>query len=110
MYPPQEQDSVRRTISEVLLAVLSQGLIKTTDGKRAGYFDFFVNTDACRDYIQRGQLDEIESIMSRSAFDGMITINQSLAHLVEEGRATADEAMHHSLKPNELAQRLRGRL
>jgi twitching motility protein PilT len=40
----------------------------------------------------------------------MITINQSLAHLVEEGRATADEAMHHSLKPNELAQRLRGRL
>ncbi len=109
MYPPQEQDSVRRTISEALLAVLSQGLIKTTDGKRAGYFDFFVNTDACRDYIQRGQLDEIEVIMSRSSFEGMITINQSLAKLVEEGRATAEEAMHHSLKPNELAQELRGR-
>jgi twitching motility protein PilT len=48
--------------------------------------------------------------MSRSSFEGMITINQSLAKLVEEGRATAEEAMHHSLKPNELAQRLRGRL
>ena len=109
MYPPQEQESVRRSISEALLAVLSQGLIKTTDGKRAGYFDFFVNTDACRDYIQRGQLDEIEAIMSRSSFDGMVTINQSLAQLVEDGRATAEEAMHHSLKPNELAQTLRGR-
>jgi twitching motility protein PilT len=109
MYPPQEQESVRRSISEALLAVLSQGLIKTTDGKRAGYFDFFVNTDACRDYIQRGQLDEIEAIMGRSSFDGMITINQSLAQLVEEGRATAEDAMHHSLKPNELAQTLRGR-
>jgi twitching motility protein PilT len=109
MYPPQEQESVRRSLSECLLAVLSQGLIKTTDGKRAGYFDLFINTDACRDYIQRGQLDEIESIMTRSAFDGMITINQSLAQLVQAGRATAEEAMHHSLKPTELSQILRGR-
>ena len=110
MYPPQEQDAVRRALSECLLAVLSQGLIKTTDGKRAGYFDLFINTDACRDYIQRGELDEIEAIMLRSAFDGMITINQSLAQLVEVGRATAEEAMHHSLKPTELSQILRGRL
>jgi twitching motility protein PilT len=110
MYPPQEQDAVRRALSECLLAVLSQGLIKTTDGKRAGYFDLFINTDACRDYIQRGELDEIEAIMLRSAFDGMITINQSLAQLVEAGRATAEEAMHHSLKPTELSQILRGRL
>lgn len=100
---------MRRSISEALLAVLSQGLIKTTDGKRTGYFDFFINTDACRDYIQNGQLDEIEAIMARSSFDGMTTINQSLAQLVEEGRATAEEAMHHSLKPHELAQTLRGR-
>lgn len=110
MYPPQEQESVRRSLSECLLAVLSQGLIKTTDGKRAGYFDLFINTDACRDYIQRGQLDEIEAIMTRSSFDGMTTINQSLAQLVEAGRATPEEAMHHSLKPTELSQILRGRL
>jgi twitching motility protein PilT len=110
MYPPQEQDAVRRAISECLLAVLSQGLIKTTDGKRAAFFDLFINTDACRDYIQRGELDEIEAIMLRSSFDGMITINQSLAQLVESGRATAEEAMHHSLKPTELSQILRGRL
>jgi Tfp pilus assembly pilus retraction ATPase PilT len=40
----------------------------------------------------------------------MITINQSLAQLVEAGRATAEEAMHHSLKPTELSQILRGRM
>jgi twitching motility protein PilT len=109
MYPPQDQDFVRRTISEALLAVISQGLIKTTDGRRTCYYDFFINTDACKDYILRGELDEIEAIMERSAFDGMTTINQSLAKLVEEGRASAEDAMQHSLKPNELAQILRGR-
>lgn len=109
MYPPSEQDSVRRAISESLLGVISQGLLKTTDGKRAAYHDILINTDACKDYIQRGELDEIEEIMKRSAFDGMQTANQSLQQLVEAHRVTPEDALAQSLKPNELAQALRGR-
>ncbi|MFY8148584.1 MAG: type IV pilus twitching motility protein PilT [Prochlorococcaceae cyanobacterium] len=109
MYPPQEQDAVRRSVSETLLGVIAQGLIKTTDGKRAAYHDILVNTDACKDYIQRGELDEIEEIMNRSGFDGMVTSNQSLLRLVEEGKVVGEDAVGVSLKPNELAQALRGR-
>ncbi|MFN5117688.1 MAG: type IV pilus twitching motility protein PilT [Cyanobacteriota bacterium] len=109
MYPPQEQESVRRAVSESLLAVISQGLIKTTDGKRTGYHDILINTDACKDYIQRAELDEIEDIMSRSAFDGMQTSNQALADLVQSGRVEAEDALAQSLKPAELSQTLRGR-
>ena len=109
MYPPQEQDGLRRAFAETLLGVISQGLIKTTDGKRAAFHDIFINTDACRDYIMRGELDEIEAIMNRSAFDGMQTANQALARLVQEGKATAEEVISHSLRPGELAQTLRGR-
>jgi twitching motility protein PilT len=109
MYPPQEQESVRRAVSETLLGVIAQGLIKTTDGKRAAFHDIFINTDACRDYIVKGDLDQIEEIMARSAFDGMQTANQALAKLVEDGRVSAEEAMHHSQRPGELAQTLRGR-
>ena len=110
MFKPEEQEQIRRAVSETLLAVVSQGLIKTTDGKRCGYHDLFVNTDACRDYIQRGALDEIEEIMQRSSFDGMQTSNQALASLVEAGRVNADDALAQSAKPAELAQRLRGRV
>ena len=109
MYPPDEQESVRRSLSESLLGVIAQGLIRTTDQKRAAYHDILINTDACRDYIQRGALDEVEEIMERSGFDGMVTINQSLQTLVEAGRVEADHAIAVSLKPNELAQSLRGR-
>ncbi len=109
MYPPSEQDSVRRAVSESLLGVIAQGLLKTTDGKRAAYHDILINTDACKDYIQRGELDEIEEIMKRSAFDGMQTSNQSLQQLVEAHRVTPEDALAQSLKPNELAQALRGR-
>ena len=109
MYPPSDQDNIRRSVSETLLSVIAQGLIKTTDGERAAYHDILINTDACRDYIQRGDLDEIEEIMRRSRFDGMVTSNQSLQELVETGRVKPDDAIAQSLKPNELAQALRGR-
>jgi len=110
MFNPDEQEQIRRAVSESLLAVVAQGLIKTTDGKRCGYHDLFINTDACRDYIQRGALDEIESIMERSAFDGMQTANQALAALVLGGRVDAEDALAQSSKPGELAQTLRGRV
>lgn len=109
MYSPEEQESVRRSLSESLLGVIAQGLIKTTDGKRAAYHDILINTEACKDYIQRGALDEIEEIMSRSGFDGMTTTNQSLLALVEAERVAPDDAVAVSLKPNELAQAIRGR-
>jgi len=109
MYTSQEQDGIRRSISETLLGVISQGLVKTNDGKRCAFHDVFINTDACRDYMMRGDLDEIEEIMGRSGFDGMVTTNQSLLKLVESGRVSAEDAIGHSLRPNELAQALRGR-
>jgi twitching motility protein PilT len=56
-----------------------------------------VNTNACRDYIQRGSLDEVEEIMSRSSFDGMVTANQSFQALVEAGSVNSDRAIEVSL-------------
>ena len=47
--------------------------------------------------------------MSRSNFDGMVTANQTLQALVDAGRFNSDRAIGVSLKPNELAQALRGR-
>ena len=109
IFPPEEQDSIRRSLSESLLGVIAQGLIRSTDGKRAAYQDILINTDACKDYIQRGALDEVEEIMERRGFDGMVTTNQSLQVLVEAGRVEAEQAVAVSLRPNELSQALRGR-
>ena len=109
MVPPREQESMRRAVAESLLAVIAQGLLRTTDQQRAAFHDILINTDACKDYIQRGELAEIEEIMARSGFDGMQTANQALLRLVESGRVHADDALAQSLRPNELLQALRGK-
>ena len=100
---------MRRSLSESLLGVIAQGLLRTTDNKRAAFHDILINTDACKDYIQRGALDEVEEIMEKSGFDGMVTANQSLLALVEQGKVEPEQALSVSLKPNELAQSIRGR-
>ncbi len=84
-------------------------MIKTTDAKRAAYHYILINNDACKDYIQRRTPDEVEEMMERSRFDGMVTTNQSLLALVEAGRIDGDQEVAVSPKPNELPQALRGR-
>ena len=107
--PPADQASLRRSLSESLLGVIAQGLIRTTTGGRRAYHDILINTEACRDYIERGELDSVEQIMERSGFDGMQTSNQALLQLVQAGEIEGDAALAVSLKSSELAQALRGR-
>ena len=110
LYEPEQQAPMRIALAESLVAVIAQGLCRTTDGKRAAFHDIMINTDAIKDYIRRGEIDEIEAIIPRCTFDGMCTMNQSLYKLYEAGRITEETALEQSPKPNEMAQILRGRV
>ncbi len=110
LYEPEQQYPVRISLAESLVAVVAQGLCRTTDGKRAAFHDIMINTDAIKDYIMRGDLDEIEALMPKCGFDGMCTMNQSLYALYEAGRITEETALDMSPRQNEMAQMLRGRV
>ncbi|MBD3882290.1 type IV pilus twitching motility protein PilT [Phormidium tenue FACHB-886] len=110
LYEPDQQAPMRVAIAESLVSVIAQGLCRTTDGKRAAFHDIMINTDAIKDFIRRGEIDEIEAIIPRCTFDGMCTMNQSLYKLYEAGRITEETALEMSPKPNEMAQILRGRV
>jgi len=110
LYEPDQQAPMRDQIAETLVAVIAQTLVRTTDGKRAAAHEIMINTDAIRDYIKRGEVDEIEAIIPKSSFDGMCSMNQSLLNLYEDGRITEEIAVENSPKPNEMAQYLRGRV
>jgi twitching motility protein PilT len=110
LFEPEQQAPMRVSIAESLVAVIAQGLCRTTDGKRAAFHDIMINTDAIRDYIRKGEIDEIEAIIPKCGFDGMCTMNQSLYKLYELGRITEEVALEMSQKPNEMAQMLRGRV
>jgi len=110
LYNPDEQGPMRIQVAESLVAVIAQSLVRTTDGKRAAAHEIMINTDAIRDYIKRGEVDELEAIIPKCTFDGMCSMNQSLYKLYEDGRITEETAVENSPKPNEMAMMLRGRI
>ena len=110
LYSAEEQDAMRVAISESLVSVISQGLCRTTDGKRAAYHDILVNTETMKDYIKGSKYEEMHQLMEQGEYDGMITTNQSLFDLYEEGRITEETALERSPTPNEMAMMLRGRV
>ena len=110
LYTAEEQDAMRIAISESLVAVISQGLCRTTDGKRAAYHDIMVNTETVKDYIKQGKYEDIHNLMLNGEYDGMLTTNQALFRLYEEGRITEEVALEMSPTANEMAMMLRGRV
>lgn len=110
LYSAEEQDAMRMAISESLVAIIAQGLCRTTDGKRAAYHDIMINTETVKDYVRQGKNDEILELMKEGEYDGMITSNQSLFNLYQEGRITEEIALELAPTPNEMAMMLRGKI
>ncbi len=110
LFKPEEQAVMRVSLAESLVAVISQGLCRTTDGKRAAYHDILINTETVKDYVRDGKYDEIAPLMTDGEFDGMITMNKSLFALYQEGRITEETALELSPTANEMAMMLRGKV
>jgi len=110
MFAAEEQEAIRVSISESLVAIIAQLLCKTTDGKRAAFHDVLINTDVVKEYILKGQNEEINQIMIKDTYEGMTTMNKSLYGLYQEGRITEELCVENSPAPNEMAQMLRGRV
>jgi twitching motility protein PilT len=110
LYNPEEQGPMRVQVAESLVGVVAQSLVRTTDGKRAAIHEIMINTDAMKDYILRGEVESIEQLIPQCTYDGMMTMNQCLYELYEEGRIDEETAVEASPKPNEMAQILRGRV
>lgn len=110
LYNPEEQGPMRVQVAESLVGVIAQSLVRTTDGKRAAVHEIMINTDAMKDYILRGEVEAIEQLIPQCTYDGMMTMNQCLYELYEQGRIDEETAIDSSPKPNEMAQILRGRV
>ena len=108
-FPPEHQRQIRLQLAQVLEAVLSQTLLPRATGKgRIAAFEILVVTPPVRNLIRTSKSFELPSIMQLSAKDGMQTLNQTLASLVQTHAVTIEEAMLKSSNPEQLKKLLRG--
>jgi twitching motility protein PilT len=105
-YTPDEQETVRFQIVEALRAVISQALVPTIRGGRTAALEIMQNTDAIRDYLQKGSIEEIHQLMEEGQ-DGSQTLNQALFDLCDQGVVERESAIAAAFHPDDLGYMLK---
>ncbi len=108
VYEPSEQDIMRIQIAEALVGVIAQALVPTTDGQRAAVHEIMINTPAIKDWIHKGEIEEIQTSIPKSGYYGMQSMNQALQQLYQQGRITEETALAMSPDPLQMRRLLVG--
>lgn len=93
VFPTGDKEMVRAMLSSSLEGVIAQTLLKKADGGgRVGVFEVLVGTNAVRNLIRENQVPQIYSMMQTGSRYGMITMEESINNLLEEGVIDASQA------------------
>ena len=65
-----------------------------------------VVNSAIRNMIRESKAHQIDNVISQSAAEGMISMDQSLLRLAQDGRITLEEAVRHSINSEWMQKRL----
>ncbi len=102
VFPAAQQNQIRAQLAGSLLGIASQRLIP---GITEGFIpacEVLINTPAVSNLIRKNDIAQIPLVIQTGANVGMISMNRSLANLVDQGKISAEKALAYSLRPNEL--------
>lgn len=106
VFPTNQQDQIRVTLSFVLQAVVVQQLIPRIGGGRVLAIEILVATPAVRAVIRDDKTHQIYSMIQSGQKFGMNTMNDSLAELFLARKITIGDALARSSNPAELNEML----
>lgn len=102
-FPPHQQEQIRLQLSMVLEAVLSQTLLRRASGTgRVAAVEVMMGTDAIKNLIRDGKLEQIASYMQTGSKYGMQTMDQAFQNLIQRRVVAPEEALAFNLKPQEI--------
>lgn len=109
MFEESNRELIRKQLSDTLRATIAQKLVYSeANDTRYPACEIMVVTSTIRDYIQKGNTDEIYTLLGENSVDDMISLNASLAKLAMSGLITKEEALINSNDANELEKLFRG--
>jgi twitching motility protein PilT len=110
IFPSHQQQEIRAQLSTALQGVVTQALVKRSDGSgRTVVCEIMFATAAIRNLIREGKNHQIPSFMQSSGQDGMLTFDQHLAQRVAEGVISFEQGLdlcHASEEYRRLAGRM----
>jgi twitching motility protein PilT len=104
-FPAHQQDMIRSQLSFVLEAVISQQLVRRSDKNgRVMVCEIMFPNHAIRNLIREDKMHQVVSQMQIGQEGSrMVTLNQSLLRLVQEGLLNQEQALRRAYDQDELS-------
>ncbi len=109
MFPHERRDQLMLDLSHNLVAIVTQRLMQHASGKgRVAALEIMSNTPHIELLIRESRFADLLDAMSRSTLnEGVITIDNYIFDLYEQGKVTYEEALLYVDSPNNFRIRLR---
>jgi len=102
-FPEDRRDQLFMDLSLNLRAIIAQQLVRRPDGRsRRPVVEVLINTPLAADLIRKGEVYKLKELMKRSTEQGMITFDQALYGLYQEGEISYEDAILHADSANEV--------
>jgi twitching motility protein PilU len=106
-FPEEKREQLLMDLSLNLKGIISQRLVRKEGGGRVAAMEIMINSPLVADMIFKGEVAGIKEVMARSNEQGMITFDQYLFQLFEDGLISYDEAVRNADSQNEIRLRIK---
>jgi len=105
-FPPDRQAQIRVMLASTLKAVITQTLCRRKVKGRIAAFEILVVHSAVANLIREKKTYQLPSVIQTGKKYGMVTMNESLMSLVEDGFITLEEAYYKSVDKQDMNDRV----
>lgn len=96
VFPPEQQRQIRVQLSMILQSVISQQLMPDVNGNSVPCFEVMNVNNAIRTMIRDSKTYQIDSVISSSASEGMMSMDTELLKLFKNGKIDRETAIRYA--------------
>lgn len=100
VFPGDEKAMIRSMLSESLVGVVSQALLKRKGGGRVAAHEIMIATSAIKNLIREDKVAQMYSMLQTGSKYGMQTLDQALEELVAADIIEKNEAIKKAVTPD----------
>lgn len=97
----------RTALAMNLKGIVAQRLIPGLDGKQILAYEIMLNEGYIKELILKGETTKIREVMAQNKLNGMITFDQTLRELYEQGKISEETAIAEADMPVDMELQLR---
>ncbi|MBU3759088.1 MAG: PilT/PilU family type 4a pilus ATPase [Candidatus Omnitrophica bacterium] len=107
-FPPDQRDQILMQLSFNITCFVCQKLLTAKDGSFVPAFEIMVGNYTTRQLVREKKFDKIPQALVNFANEGMLTFDQSIFKLWQEGVIAQEEALRAAERPQEMQNLMKG--